>query len=293
MKYLFSVSLLLAAIVSKAQNEVALFPVASPRGTISQVIGNTTVDIEYERPLARKRIIFGNLVPWNQLWRTGAGASTKIDISRAVVIEGQQIPPGKYSLFTIPNPDRWVVILNTDTTLYGTYGYSQSKDIARFVVIPRATQRHYEALTIDIDLVQTNGRLYISWVNTQIDINIVTTTAAEAMQYIKEQLTTGVNTKADAYFEAADYLFLERIHLQEALALADKAIQLDKNNGGARRVKMEVYEYLGMYKESLIEVTKALEMEKNKRYENEADRMVEIKYWQGHQKRVQEKVEKQ
>ncbi len=255
------------------------------------MIGNTKIEVEYERPLARKRTIFGNVVPWNQLWRTGAGSSTKIKIDKAVVIEGQRIPSGKYSLFTIPNPESWVVILNADTTLYGTYGYNQSKDVARFVVIPRPTQRHYEAFTIDIDLMQSNAKLNISWANTQIDLSVVTTTAAEAMQFIQAQLLTGINTKPAAYVDAAEFLFYERAHLLDALTLADKAIQLDKDNGVARRVKMEIYEYLGMYKEALSEITKAVEMEKNKRYEKEADRTLEIKYWQKHQKRIQDKQE--
>ena len=293
MKYLFFVSFLLTNLFLNAQSEVALFPVASPKGGISQIIGNTKIEIEYERPLARKRTIFGNVVPWNKLWRTGAGSSTKITIDKAVVIEGQRIPSGKYSLFTIPNPESWIVILNTDTTLYGTYGYNQSKDIARFVVNPRPTQRYYEAFTIDIDLVQSNARLFISWANTQIDLSLVTTTAAEAMQFIKEQLLTGKNTKPDAYLEAAEFLFFERTHLLDGLKLAEKAIQLDKDNGAARRVKMEIFELLGMYKEALTEITKAVEMEKNKRYKTEADRTQEIKYWQMHQKRIQDLQEKQ
>ncbi len=287
MKQLFFVSFLLATFFATAQNEVALFPVASPRGSIYQQVGNTTITVEYERPLARMRTIFGNLVPWNQLWRTGAGASTKIRFGKAVEVEGQQVPAGTYSLFTIPSPESWIVILNADTTLYGTFGYSQEKDVARFVVSPRATQRYYEALTLDIDLVQSNARLFISWAQMQVDFNIVTSTAADALQFIR-QLATGANTKPDAYFEAAQFLFFERAHLPEALALAGKAIQLDRDNGGARRVKMEIYEYLGLYKEALNEVTNAIEMEKKKRYEKEADRALEIAYWQRHDKRIQD-----
>ncbi len=292
MKYLFLLGYLLTYFFSHAQHEVALYPVASPKGVVFQSVGNTKVTVEYERPLARKRIIFGHLVPWNQLWRTGAGPSTKIKIDKAVIIEGQKIPPGTYSLFTIPNPETWVVILNADTTLYGTYGYHPSKDVARFVVTPRASPRYYEALTIDIDLLQSDARLYISWANTQIDFNILTTTATDAMQFIEEQLFTGVNTNSDAYYEAAQFLLLERSHLMEGLQLADKAIALNKDNGGARRVKMEIYEYLGMYQEALNEIIKAVEMEKNKKYEKEADRAVEIKYWQTHQKRIEDQQKK-
>ena len=292
MKCLLLFSFTFSTLFSNAQNEVALFPVASPMGHISQIIGNTKLEIEYERPLARKREIFGGLVPFNQVWRTGAGASTKIKFSKSVVVEGQSIPPGRYSLFTIPGADTWVVILNSDTTIYGTYGYDRVKDIARFVVTPKLSNRFYEALTIDIDLVQSNARLYLSWTNIQIDFSIATTTAFDATKFIEQQLLTEKNKKSDAYYEAAQYLFFERSNLKQGLQLADKALELDKNNGAARRVKMEIYEYLGMFDEALIEISRALEMEKNKPYEKEADRTSEIKYWQNHQVRIKEERNK-
>jgi hypothetical protein len=292
MKYLFIIGFVFTHFCVSAQNEVSLFPVASPKGIITQVVGNTKIEIEYERPLSRKRQIFGDLVPWNKVWRTGAGPCTKIKLDKPVIIEGQKVPAGSYSLFTIPNPEKWIVIINADTTLYGSYGYDPLKDIARFVVTPRLSERYYEALTIDIDLLQSNAKLYLSWTNIQIGFNIITTTATNAMKYIEEQLFTGINKSSDAYFEAAQYLLFERTHLMEALKLADNAIKLNKDNGAARRVKFEIYEYLGLYKEALNEISQALEMEKNKKYEKEEDRAIEIKYWQSLQKRMRDKQEK-
>jgi hypothetical protein len=292
MKYIFIIGFVFTHFCLPAQNEVSIFPVASPKGMISQVVGNTQIEIEYERPLARKRQIFGDLVPWNQVWRTGAGASTKIKLDKPVLIEGQKVPSGHYSLFTIPNPEEWIVIINSDTTLYGSYGYNPIKDVTRFVVTPRKSERYFEALSIDIDLQQSNAKLYISWANIQIDFDIITTTATDAMKYIEEQLLTGVNKKPDDYYEAAQYLLFERTHLMEALKLAENAIKLNKNNGAARRVKIEIYEYLGLYKEALNEINEALEMEKNKRYEKEEDRALEVKYWQTLQKRMKVKQEK-
>lgn len=292
MKYLFIISFLFTYFSVRAQNEVGLFPAASPKGRVFQVVGNTEIEIEYERPLARKRQIFGDLVPWNKVWRTGAGPCTKIKLDKPVLMEGQSVPAGHYALFTIPHPETWVVILNSDTSLYGSYGYDPQKDVARFVVTAQVSERYYEALTIDLDLVQSNAKLYLSWANVQIVFDIITTTATDAMNYIKEQLFTGIDQSSDAYFEAAQYLLLERTHLREALKLADKAIQLNKDNGGARRIKIEIYEYLGRYQEALKEIGQALEMEKNKRYEKEEDRALEVKYWQILQKRIQDKQQK-
>ena len=104
-----------------AQDSAYPYPSLSPKGKISQIVGNTTIEIEYERPSVRKREIFGDLVPWGKLWRTGAGSCTKISFDKDVVVSGQNIEAGKYSIFTIPNPKEWIVILNRDTKLYGTY----------------------------------------------------------------------------------------------------------------------------------------------------------------------------
>lgn len=292
MKYIGIAALALVSFFSNAQDNKYIFPAPSPQAIISQVVGNTQLEIEYERPLARNRKIFGGLVPWNSVWRTGAGHCTKMKMDKDVVIEGQQVPRGHYSLFTIPNPDEWVVILNTDTSLYGSYNYSPAKDIARFVVKPMRSGRYYESLTIDVDIIQTNAKLYISWTDIQIDFAIITTTAADAMKFIEQQLVAGVNRDSETYSEAAQYLLFQREHLLQGLDLAQKAIVLDKDNGAARRVKMEIYEYLQLYNEALNEIDDALKMEKNKRYEKEETRKSEIQYWQTHQERIKGKLDK-
>ena len=292
MKYIFIAGLVLTSFYLNAQNETYIFPAASPKGAISQVVGNTQIQIEYERPLARKRKIFGDLVPWNKVWRTGAGHCTKIKLDKPVIIEGQNVPRGHYSLFTIPNPEEWVVIINSDTSLYGSYGYNPTKDVARFVVNPKLSGRYYEALTIDVDIMQSNAKLYISWTSIQIDFSIITTTAADAMKFIEDQLFTSINKGSDTYFEAAQYLLFQKEHLLEGLKLGQKAIKLNKDNGAARRVRMEIYEFLQLYNEALNEISQALEMEKNKRYEKEETRKVEINYWQTHQERMKNKLDK-
>jgi len=274
-----------------AQQADPSFPAtsASPEGKISQVIGNTQIQIEYERPLARKRQIFGDLVPWNKVWRTGAGRCTRIMFTKPVIVGGQKIAAGHYSLFTIPNPKLWVIILNSDTSLYGSYGYDAAKDIARFEVPPATTSRHYEALTIDVDLVQSNARIYISWLDTQVGFAVETSTASEAKKFIDQELLTTKNKNSDAYYEAAQFLLYEKEDLEQALKLADKAIQLNKENGAARRVKIETYEFLRLYPEALNEIKLALEMEKSKRYEKEEERQLEMNYWKRFHDRIKAK----
>lgn len=258
---LFATALLLANIFAIAQSDDYPYPSLSPLGKISQKIGNVLIDVEYERPLARKRKIFGELVPWNKVWRTGAGNCTKIRLDKPVVVEGQPIPAGYYSLFTIPDPETWIVILNKDTTLYGSYFYNPKNDIARFTVIPNTTERYYETLTIDIDLISNNARMYISWVNTQIAFNILTSTDEEIMKYIREEVITGKTTEPNIYAGAAEYMLYQGLNLHEALRLADKAIQLDKSSW-AGNVKLKLYETMGHYDEAIEMIKQGIEATK-------------------------------
>ena len=257
------------------------YPSLSPKGQISQVIGNTTIDIEYERPSARDRKIFGELVPWNKVWRTGAAYCTKISFDRSVVIGKQRVEAGKYSVFTVPNPEEWIVILNSDTTLYGSSKYQSEKDVARFAVIPSPSDRFYETLTFDIDLIPNNARIYISWENTQISFDLVTSTDEEMMNYIDGFLLTKKEKKSDQYAEAADHLNFLNTRLNEALLLTDIALEKDKNSGFARRVKMDIYEKLHLYQEAIEVINQAME---NEKYQNE------IPHWLAHKERIVNKM---
>ena len=107
--------------------QIGLEPVLSPEGSIRQKVGITTISVVYERPAARGRTIFGDLVPYGKLWRTGAGNCTKIKVGDDVVINDKIVPTGTYSLFAIPDQNEWTIILNTDTTLYGTQGIMKAK----------------------------------------------------------------------------------------------------------------------------------------------------------------------
>jgi hypothetical protein len=95
-------------------------PAPSPAAMVMQRVGLTDITIEYSRPGVKSRMIFGDLVPYNKLWRTGANKATLIKLSTDAKINGQEIKAGSYSIFTIPGEEEWVVIFNKDTELWGT-----------------------------------------------------------------------------------------------------------------------------------------------------------------------------
>lgn len=248
------------------------FPSFSPKGNISQTVGNTLIEIEYERPSVRKRQIFGELVPWNKVWRTGAGNCTKIKFDKDVKIGGQIVSAGNYSIFTIPNIDEWLVIINKDTSLYGSYNYDFKKDVARFVVTPSKSSRFYETLNFDIELNQHNAKVYISWANTQISFDIETSTNGYIEKLIREELLTGKNKVSDNYAGASAYLAYRGIDLAIALKLADKAKELDKNSEWIYGIKIGIYESLKLYDNAMEEISQLLLILKR----NTEDRSAEI-----------------
>jgi tetratricopeptide (TPR) repeat protein len=289
MKDLLTVCLLLICTTLLGQTEGYPFPALSPKGHLSQVVGNTLIEIDYERPAVRQRVIFGELVPWNQLWRTGAGKCTRISFDKPVEIRGNLIEAGTYSLFTIPNQQEWMVILNRDTTQYGTHRYNQELDVARFLVLPEHSERFYEALTIDLDFVPDNAIFYLSWSNTRIHFTIETTTQQEVTAFIDRELWTGKNPEADLYVGAADYYLTRKSNLYGALELVRKGLEIDPDNGWGQATIIRIYEALQLYPEALEEVQKAQEKTRNATFEKEEYRQQEMEFWQRMEERIRTK----
>lgn len=200
------------------------FPALSPEGSIRQKIGLTTISIQYERPAARGRIIFGELVPYGKLWRTGAGACTKIKIDADVLVENMLLRAGTYSLFAIPDPQAWTIILNSDTTLYGTGGYDERKDMIRFTTKAGVVDRHYESFTIDIDVIQNDAELSLSWENTRISLKIKTETDKMVMKMVNEDLLSGKIKDPQLLAMGAEYYYFLGRDLETGIALINKAI---------------------------------------------------------------------
>ena len=147
-------------------------PTPSPEAAFTQQFGDSEIQVQYARPSARGRKIFGALVPFDSLWRTGAGESTMLKFKEEVILGDQKVAARKYALFTIPRADEWTIILNADTTLHGIFGYNMAKDVLRFNVKSTKTDRFYETFTIEINDFTPQGAasLNIIWENTMVKI---------------------------------------------------------------------------------------------------------------------------
>lgn len=210
-----------------AQERGQQFPRVSPNGTVSQAIGVTTVRITYGRPSVRGRTIFGDLVPYGEVWRTGANEATTITFQHDVQIEGQPLAAGTYGLFTLPSPDGWTVIFNRTANQWGAFSYDAAQDALRVAVTPETTDRSWEMLTFVFeDVSDTSGQAVLYWANTKVPFTITTDTPAHIQAAANEAARSA--TEWQAPYQYASYALNNEMMLDEALDWVDASIALQE-----------------------------------------------------------------
>jgi Protein of unknown function (DUF2911) len=150
---------------------------ASPRPSPIQIVTarykETYLKITYSQPQKKGRQVFGNLVPYDQIWRTGANEATEITITKDILINQQPLKAGTYSLFTIPSKDKWTIIINSDVGMWGSYNYNSKKDVLRFEVpIASIGATVFEFFTISIDSKNDKATISLSWDTTQVSFPV-------------------------------------------------------------------------------------------------------------------------
>lgn len=202
----------------------------SPAAELKQVIGLTEFTIKYSRPGVKGRTIYGDLVPYDQLWRTGANAPTKISFDKAIKLEGKSIPAGNYVLFTIPGKDQWTVIIYGDNTVRNAGLYSKDHDVARLTVAPVKLSDAVESFTIGFDnLRDDSATLNLDWANTRVPVKITLDTAAQSQLQIDEAMKNPANLTAGEYASAANFYFQQNLDLDKAAAWMAKAVAMNKD----------------------------------------------------------------
>jgi hypothetical protein len=152
-----------------AQNNL---PRLSPKSFVGQTVGYTKVVINYGSPGVKERSIWGELVPYGEVWRTGANEATTIEFDKDVIVEGNRVPAGIYSLFTIPGKDKWTVILNEVDEQWGAYKYDKNKDVLRFQV-PQQSNHHVERLTFNFEFKDAyRSDVTLEWAKIKISFEI-------------------------------------------------------------------------------------------------------------------------
>jgi hypothetical protein len=223
-KVVLLIALLLSSLTFQSQ---IVTPQPSPKCVLNQMVGLTDVEIEYSRPGLKGRNIFGDLVPFGKVWRTGANSNTTISFSEDVVIDGKTLKKGKYALFTLPKVESWEVIFYSKTDNWGTPEDWNEADVAlRASVVPQMLNKNVENLTIDVNNLDNNfGYLNISWEKTFVSLKFEVPTQKMAMASI-EKIMAGPS--AGDYFSAAQFYLQSNGDMNKALSYVNKALELNK-----------------------------------------------------------------
>jgi hypothetical protein len=235
-------------------------PQPSPISTLNQKVGYSDITIVYSRPSAKGRKVFGDLVPFGEMWRTGANASTKITFSEEATIMGNVVPKGTYALYTIPGAKNWTIILHKDLTLSGTGGddYKIANDLARFEVATGTQSPKQESFTITIDDISNkSASIILSWENTRVSIPFTVDTDTKAMADIKKILD---GPTAGNFYSSANYYFEEGKDLSQASLWVDKAIEKAGEKYWYLRLKARIQAKLGDTKAALATIAKSSEL---------------------------------
>ncbi len=166
-------SVIIAAIfTSHGFAQEAPDPRESPVAISHTTIDDTYVQVVYGQPLMRDRVIFGDLVPFDEVWRTGANEATQIYFDSDVMVNGERVESGMYSVFTIPDEDTWTIILNERLGQWGAFDYNPDYDVLRTEVNPQSTDDEWEPLDIDFEEADDGAYLVLRWENTRVELPI-------------------------------------------------------------------------------------------------------------------------
>ena len=222
-RIVYSLVTLLIGSVAMAQIQM---PAPSPTFELKGTVGLAEVKVVYSRPSAREREIAGNLIPYNEVWRTGANASTKITFSEDVLIEGENLPAGEYALYTEFTEEVATVIFSKNLSWRGAIGYESKDDQLRVDVPVKHPSSHYETFTISFsDFTMNSANLNMKWGHTKAMVNIEAKVDERVMAQIKEQVIDNTPHNAGVYFQAATYYYDTERDSEMALDWVNKAIE--------------------------------------------------------------------
>ena len=238
-------------------------PQPSPSSTVKQTIGLSEVIVEYSRPSAKDRKIFGDLVPRDQLWRTGANGSTDITFANDAIFGGVKIPAGKYALYSIPSKSDWEIILYKDTEIWGAPKELKDELVAAKVKVKsEKNPMHQESFQIGFqDFKMDRANLTISWEKTMVKVPIFIDSQKEVLASINTTLSSKT-AKGSDFHQAANYYFENGMDLKKALEYTKKANELQPDTFYMLRLQSEIEAANGMKKEAIATAKKSLELSK-------------------------------
>lgn len=218
--------LLPVAASGQAQAPQLDLPRLSPKANVSQAVGLTDVSIAYSRPSVRGRAIWGALVPYGEVWRTGANEATTITVSGPFTIGGKQLPAGTYGLFTVPGKESWTVVVNSGAKLWGAYEYKQADDLVRFPVTPRKAASFTETMTFSFPVVgMEDAEIALAWEEVEIRIPLHVETVKPVLEKARAAVGQAAADDWRTPLRAASFALDNKVALDEAARWLDRSIE--------------------------------------------------------------------
>lgn len=228
-------------------------PRPSPDVTVIQYVGVTEVKIDYSSPGVKGRKVWGELVPFGEVWRTGANEATTITFSDPVKINGTELPAGTYGIHTIPNESEWEFIFSKDTKIDGSSTFNKEKEVLRVKAKPE--EHHFmERMTFLFTGVTDNSaKVNLLWDKINVSFNFETNTTELFLSKAREQLSWSPS------FQAAQYCLTNDINLDEALRWIEASCLINEVYWNTR-VKAQIQNKLGMKKEAIATMEKTIDL---------------------------------
>jgi len=212
------------------QSVLLRLPTISPRAEVTERIGLTDITVVYHRPQVGGRKILGRLVPYGEVWRTGANDNTTIAFTDPVRIDGHELPAGRYGVHTIPGEDEWTVIFSRNSTSWGSFSYDSAEDVLRVAAKPVANPFH-EALTFEFgELKADTVTLRLEWDDWAVPLEIAVDSKPIVLRSIRDQLRHLPGYKAEAWNDAATYCLDNQFNYEEALRWTDHALAMEETS---------------------------------------------------------------
>jgi hypothetical protein len=198
-------------------------PAPSPLQTVKQAFALSDITIEYSRPSAKGRLVYGDLVPFGKVWRTGANGSTQITFGENVKLSGKDVPTGTYALYSIPGKEAWEILVYKDLKLGGDVAnYKKEDELVRFSVKPTNLNDKVETFTINVaNITAKSANIELCWENTKVSFSVEADIDAKIMKNIE----TTMAKDARPYHQAASYYFDNNKDLNKALEWSTKAVE--------------------------------------------------------------------
>jgi hypothetical protein len=256
----FLVCLLLAvfAELGAAQSFTLDLPRQSQHAVITQRIGITDITVNYHRPLVAGRKVWGGLVPYGEVWRSGANENTTITFTDPVTIEGKSLDRGTYGLHMIPGADNWVLIFSKNSTSWGSFTYNKTEDALRVDVKPRAAEMH-EALTYDFDELNPDSTVVVmEWEKVAVPFKVGVDVHDIVEASLKTQLRGLTQYTWISWDDAANYLLAEKVDYDDALAYSNKSIE-NEDRYDNELTKSKVLLAMGRKDDAVVAEKRALE----------------------------------